>query len=126
VVIVLQTDGEENCSTQHKLTELIALIKEKSDAGRQFVFLGAGLDAYAQARRYGIQTSKAMSYGKGERQTRAAFRGLGPVTASYALGAAGSMDFTDMQKAAAGDCWRRQAPTDNAESGPDLIGDIHI
>jgi hypothetical protein len=67
VVIVLQTDGEENCSTQHKLTELIALIKEKSDAGRQFVFLGAGLDAYAQARRYGIQTSKAMSYGKGAR-----------------------------------------------------------
>jgi hypothetical protein len=54
VVIVMQTDGHENVSTEYTNVDLAALIKEKEAAGWQFVFLGAGLDAFAAARAAGI------------------------------------------------------------------------
>ena len=53
VVIVMQTDGQENVSVEYTTTDLAALIKEKEAAGWQFVFLGAGLDAFAAAREAG-------------------------------------------------------------------------
>jgi hypothetical protein len=40
VVICIQTDGQENASTQHSWAELNALIKEKTAAGWQFNFMG--------------------------------------------------------------------------------------
>jgi hypothetical protein len=123
IVIIIQTDGAENCSTQHTLAELAALIKAKTEAGWEFVFLGAGIDAYSQAHQFGIDDRKAMSYGKGERHTRAAFRGLGQTMACYALGDAASMDFTDALRDEAGDAFRPSAP---APKPGHLIGDIEI
>ena len=54
VLVVIQTDGEENCSVEHTVADLALLVKEKTAAGWQFVFLGAGLDAFAAARDAGL------------------------------------------------------------------------
>jgi hypothetical protein len=54
VVIVMQTDGHENVSVEYTNADLAALIKEKNAAGWQFVFLGAGMDAFDAARRAGM------------------------------------------------------------------------
>jgi hypothetical protein len=54
VVIVLQTDGEENVSVEYSAADLALLVKEKEQVGWQFVFLGAGLDAFAAARQAGL------------------------------------------------------------------------
>ncbi|NND71096.1 MAG: VWA domain-containing protein [Rhodothermales bacterium] len=64
VVIVMQTDGMENVSVEYTTTDLALLIKEKEAAGWQFVFLGAGLDAFAAAREAGIviDASRVVSY----------------------------------------------------------------
>ena len=59
VVIVMQTDGQENVSVEYTTADLAALIKEKEAAGWQFVFLGAGLDAFAAAREAGIHIAAA-------------------------------------------------------------------
>jgi hypothetical protein len=67
VVIVMQTDGEENVSVEFDNRDLAALIKEKTEAGWEFVFLGAGMDAFGAARRAGIEIaqSRVASYGRG-------------------------------------------------------------
>jgi hypothetical protein len=54
VLVVIQTDGDENCSVEHTVADLALLVKEKTAAGWQFVFLGAGLDAFATARDAGL------------------------------------------------------------------------
>ena len=66
VVIVMQTDGEENVSVEYTRADLAALIKEKKAAGWEFVFLGAGLDAFEAARASGIHLSadRVMSYSR--------------------------------------------------------------
>ena len=64
VLVVIQTDGHENCSRKHTAAELAALVKEKTEAGWEFVFLGAGLDAFEAARSVGfrIDREKTVQY----------------------------------------------------------------
>ena len=47
VVIAIQTDGDENTSQENSWSDLKALIAEKEAEGWEFVFMGAGIDAYA-------------------------------------------------------------------------------
>lgn len=134
VIIALQTDGEENCSVEFKLEDLQRKIKEKSDEGWQFVFMGAGLDAYQAAGRYGISSGATMSYSTDQAKTMEAFRGLASNTRSYVSGQSVSMDWSDRQKDASGDVWRQQPvdPVKPADVIPvtdqkkSLVGDFDI
>ena len=74
VLVVIQTDGYENCSRKHTAAELAALVKKKTEAGWVFVFLGAGLDAFDAARSVGIRIDreKTVQYDRG--YSRAVFR----------------------------------------------------
>lgn len=62
VIVVINTDGEENASTEFTLEDLRTKIKNKTEAGWEFVFMGAGIDAYADAAKYGIDTRNAVAY----------------------------------------------------------------
>lgn len=62
VIVVIQTDGYENASTEHTREDLAALVKEKTADGWVFTFLGAGIDAFGAAANYGIAASNTMSY----------------------------------------------------------------
>jgi len=104
VVVVMQTDGEENVSVEFDNRDLAALIKEKTAAGWEFVFLGAGMDAFGAARRAGIalDISRVSSYGRDRSKT--AFLGTARNVRAYAeSGEAGALDFTDDQRDAFGD-----------------------
>ena len=70
VIVVFQTDGEENASRQHTLDELRSLIERRKVEDWQFVFLGADLDAYAAARSFGIAEEATLAY-SGRRSLRA-------------------------------------------------------
>ena len=67
VLVVIQTDGYENVSEKYTAADLAKLVKEKTDAGWQFVFLGAGLDAFDAARSAGfrIDRYKMVQYDRG-------------------------------------------------------------
>ena len=67
VLVVIQTDGYENVSEKYTATDLAKLVKEKTKAGWQFVFLGAGLDAFDAARSAGfrIDRHKMVQYDRG-------------------------------------------------------------
>ena len=103
VVMCIQTDGQENSSTEHTWDQLNALIKEKFEAGWQFNFMGAGIDAYQQASRMGITADQTLAYAKDAESSRAAFRATAHNTALYSLGRAKSTAYSKRQKDAAAD-----------------------
>lgn len=61
VAVMILTDGLENASTEFKNDDLVRLIKEKTEAGWLFTFIGAGIDAFEQAGQFGIHPQHAMS-----------------------------------------------------------------
>jgi len=64
VTVVMQTDGHENASTEHTNDDLFALIKDLTAKGWMFMFLGAGIDAYDQAGKWGISQATTVSYAR--------------------------------------------------------------
>lgn len=103
IVICIQTDGEENCSNKHSWEELKTLIGEKTKAGWQFNFMGAGIDAYTQSAKMGLVAAQTVSYGKDHASTRAAFAAHAHNTASFAMGESATTNYSDVQKFASGD-----------------------
>lgn len=103
VVIAIQTDGQENQSVENSWADLKALIGEKERVGWEFVFMGAGIDAYEQGARMGIARANTLSYGKDRLSTEAAFAATARNTASFAAGEMASMAYSDEQKLEAGD-----------------------
>lgn len=104
-IIVFMTDGQENSSkpeyTNEKLAQLIAHHRAE---GWEFVFLGAGIDAYGQASKLGIGAMNTMSYNAQDKAaTLGTYRSMAANTQSFAKGEAASMSFSDEQKMEAGD-----------------------
>ncbi len=118
IIVVFQTDGQENASTEYRREDLARLVKAKTAEGWQFAFLGAGIDAYAEAGAMGIAAASTMSYGRGN--SKAAFAAMGANTRAYRTGAAPSMGFSLAQKADAGDAYDPAAKGGDAtaSSGP--------
>ena len=74
VLVVIQTDGYENCSRKHTAADLAALVREKTEAGWEFVFLGAGLDAFKAAQRAGVRIDRKKTVQYDRDYSRAVFR----------------------------------------------------
>ncbi len=62
VMFVIITDGMENASTHRSYTEVKAMIEERRTQGWEFLFLGANIDAAAEAGRLGISEDRASRY----------------------------------------------------------------
>ncbi len=62
IIFVTITDGEENQSREYTLDRIRQLIQERTDAGWQFVFLSAGLDAYGDADRFGYDRGATQAW----------------------------------------------------------------
>jgi len=74
VILVIQTDGLENCSKEYSMMAVKRLIEEhESKYGWTVIFLGAGLDAIKQASYIGVQPRNSYAYEAQE--TRKAFSG---------------------------------------------------
>lgn len=110
VVVAIQTDGEENASTEYTWEQLNGLIVQKQAAGWQFVFMGAGIDAYKQGRKMGIAVGNTVSYAKDEVSTRSSFRSMSANTRDFASGAKMDMSYTAGQKVDAGDKFDPNGP----------------
>ncbi len=52
VVVVIQTDGEENSSATYSLDDINALISNKTRAGWEFVFQGTGQAAWTEGQKF--------------------------------------------------------------------------
>jgi len=61
-LIVIVTDGEENTSKEYKADQIKAIIKERTAAGWQFVYLGANHDAWGAADFIGVDWGSTYAY----------------------------------------------------------------
>lgn len=101
VAVVIQTDGYENASTEHKNTDLARLIKEKTSEGWLFTFLGAGIDAFGQAGDIGIAPQHALTYDRDK--SAGAFAAASRATCSYGLtGQSMNASYTSQEREQAG------------------------
>jgi hypothetical protein len=97
VVVVVQTDGQENCSTEYTNKELAQLVKDKRALGWEFVFIGVGIDAYDQAQQYGVSRGSTVSASASTYPQ--AMAAMGGNTRAYAGGQSMGMGFSVGQKA---------------------------
>ena len=62
-VFVITTDGMENASSEYSYKQVKRMIKEQEEkASWEFLFLGANIDAKAEAGRFGIDASHSVDY----------------------------------------------------------------
>ncbi len=62
-VFIITTDGMENASRRYSADEVRSLIeRQKAEAGWEFLFLGANIDAAKEAARFGIGADRSVNY----------------------------------------------------------------
>jgi uncharacterized protein YegL len=62
VMFVIITDGEENASRAYASDEIKGMIEAQKQLGREFIFLGANIDAVATAKSFGIAEDRAQNF----------------------------------------------------------------
>lgn len=63
VIFVIITDGMENSSLEYSYSSVKKLIeKHKEKYGWEFMFLGANIDAVAEAAKFGVDEDRAVTY----------------------------------------------------------------
>ncbi len=120
VVVVLQTDGQENVSVEYTTADLAALVKEKEAAGWQFVFLGAGLDAFAAAREAGLHIDAHNVVAYDRAKSPEVFAATAANVRDFARsGKKEALRYTTVQRAQAGDKYAEQYLDPNASKPED-------
>ena len=62
VIFVITTDGHENSSRNYSYSQIKKMIEAKKEAGWEFLFLGANIDAVGEAEKLGISRNRAVTY----------------------------------------------------------------
>lgn len=83
IVFVTVTDGEENQSHEFTLEQVRTLVNDRTADGWQFVYLSAGLDAYADAGRLGYSTGASQAWGHTGDSSRLMFHSLSKSTSNF-------------------------------------------
>ena len=62
-LFIITTDGMENASKRYSADEVRRMVEQKKEeAGWEFLFIGANIDAVETARRYGIGRDRAVNF----------------------------------------------------------------
>ena len=61
-LFVIITDGYENASKEYSYQKIKEMIQKQKEAGWEFIFLGANIDAVEEASKVGISEDMAVSY----------------------------------------------------------------
>lgn len=85
-IVVITTDGMENASRKYSYDQVKRLIMQKEEEGWNFLFLGANIDAAAEAERMGISPDFAATYVADAEGTHAMHRAKCAATVSMRAG----------------------------------------
>ncbi len=62
-IFVITTDGMENASREYSHEKVRKMVERQQEKyGWEFIFIGANIDAYAEAKRYGIRGERTVNY----------------------------------------------------------------
>lgn len=85
VLFVIITDGQENDSKEYTKANIKKLISDKQEKdGWEFVFLGANIDAAAEAKDMGIKEENAVKYKNTSQGVRANYNGVAKLASDLA------------------------------------------
>ncbi len=73
IIFVTITDGEENQSREFNLAQIRELIGKRTEEGWAFIYLSAGIDAYADAAQMGIHSGDTQQWKRDGKNARLAF-----------------------------------------------------
>lgn len=76
-LFVITTDGYENASRRYDYEKVKKLVEEQKEAGWEFLFLGANIDAAQTAGRFGIAADRAVDYCCDSQGTAVNYEALG-------------------------------------------------
>ena len=76
-LFIITTDGQENSSRRYDYSKVKHMVeRQKEKFGWEFLFLGANIDAIAEAGRFGIRADRAVNYKCDSAGTAVNFRAL--------------------------------------------------
>lgn len=76
-IVVITTDGMENASSHYSNEKIQKMVKrQQKKYGWEFIFIGANIDAYAEARKYGIREDRTVNYIADDVGTACVFGGI--------------------------------------------------
>lgn len=90
LLIVVQTDGQENSSHEYTREQIVNLVQERQEQGWTFVFLGADQNAWHNAKQYGFLDTNTVSYLSAD--TKHTYGRVAAATVAYAASAANNTD----------------------------------
>ena len=62
-IFIITTDGMENASINYSYDRIQKMIKRQQEKfGWEFIFIGANIDAYEEAQKFGIKKERAVNY----------------------------------------------------------------
>ena len=104
-IFVITTDGMENASINYNYEQVKKMIeKEQKEYGWEFIFIGANIDACAEAERFGIRKERAVNYIHDDIGTKLVYEGV-----SQAMCAAMEADSpTVMEESLSNDRWKKE------------------
>ena len=79
VIFVIITDGYENSSTEYSYKAINRLVLQAKEKGWEFIFMGANMDAIAEASKFGIKASRAVAYYQDEAGVKENYSAIGSV-----------------------------------------------
>jgi Mg-chelatase subunit ChlD len=102
VIFAVVTDGEENSSREWSRDEVMAVVKDRSDAGWHFTFLGANQDAIQEGEGIGVGAASAMTYAGSQAGARGAMSSLSASIGRVRSGAARTLAYTEEERRRSG------------------------
>lgn len=86
VICVVITDGEENSSKEHTKEQVAEMVKHQEEKySWAFIYLGANVDAFDEARQLGIQPQMAVCFSANSIGTRSAHEGASNAVKQYRI-----------------------------------------
>ena len=104
VVFVVITDGLENASTHRTYREVKELVGRQTELGWQFLFLGANIDAAAEAESIGIAQDHACQYVSDSQGSAAAYASVARAQRETRMAGAPSAEWNESAHAD----WKRR------------------
>lgn len=96
VLVIVVTDGQENASHKFKRDDIKAMVKDRESKGWKFVFIGANMDAVAEASLLGISRDSALTFNTSSDGILATSSALSTYAGSYRT--AGAASFSDADR----------------------------
>ena len=97
-VVMIVTDGHENSSKEYTREQVRKLVAEQSDAGWQFVYLGADVDAFAEAGGMGISQQTSGGFVKTASGIANAYGATGQNVCMYRAGTTDNVAYSQEQR----------------------------